>query len=64
MSNLAGISLIHQPHNTNIGYKLLRQELDQPKPSERVAILSNTEDIHTLKISDVPFKKNSKKVLI
>ena len=58
---MTGISLIHQPHNTNIGYKLLRQELDKPKPSERVAILSNTEDIHTLKISVCTFPKNSKK---
>ena len=58
---MAGISLIHQPHNTNIGYKLLRQELDQPKPSERVAILSNTEDIHTLKISVCTFQKKLKK---
>lgn len=63
MSNLTGISLIHQPHNTNIGYKVFKQELNQPKPSERVAVLSNTEDIYTLKISICTFPKNSKKFL-
>lgn len=61
MSNLTGISLIHQPHNTNIGYKVLKQELNQPKPSERVAVLSNTEDIYTLwKYQYVPFQRTQK----
>ena len=58
MSNLTEISLIHQPYNTNIGYKVLKQELDQPKASEMVAILSNIEDTHTLKISICTFPKN------